>query len=171
LGGDEAMSSMVRLVSKIPGTPIVLGLLRTLGKFLFMKRFTLQYPEQRLPQKKGYRGEHRLKRDELGRPKCVACLMCQSACPAQCISITATESPWPDREKVPLKFEINMLECIYCGMCEEACPCDAIELTPRYNVVSTTREEKIYDLTKLLYNDYVPADAETVPPPWLGPKP
>jgi NADH-quinone oxidoreductase subunit I len=43
-----------------------------------------------------------------------------------------------------------MLKCIYCGMCEEACPCDAIELTPTFTKVSTTREEKIYDINKLL---------------------
>jgi NADH-quinone oxidoreductase subunit I len=45
-----------------------------------------------------------------------------------------------------------MLRCIYCGMCEEACPCDAIELTEKFNVVSTTRAEKIYDKEKLLSN-------------------
>jgi NADH-quinone oxidoreductase subunit I len=62
----------------------------------------------------------------------------------------AGPSPWLDRDKIPVKFDIDMLKCIYCGMCEEACPCDAIELTPTYNQVSTSRAEKLYDINKLL---------------------
>lgn len=116
------------------------------------KTFTLNYPEERLPVKKGYRGEHRLKKDELGREKCVACFMCQTVCPAHCIRIIAEEAPWEDRDKRPEVFEIDMLRCIYCGMCEEACPCDAIELTEVYNQVSTNRHAKVYDKERLLSN-------------------
>jgi NADH-quinone oxidoreductase subunit I len=35
-------------------------------------------------------------------------------------------------------------------MCEEACPCDAIELTPLYEVTGLSRNEMIFDKTKLL---------------------
>ena len=71
------------------------------------KTFTLGYPEKRLPVRKGYRGEHRLKRDETGREKCVACFMCQAVCPAHCIRIIAEEAPWSDRDKRPQVFEIE----------------------------------------------------------------
>jgi NADH-quinone oxidoreductase subunit I len=114
------------------------------------KTFTVQYPEIKRPVRRGYRGEHRLKKDALGREKCVACYMCQTVCPANCIRIIAEEAPWPDRDKRPRIFEIDMLRCIYCGMCEEACPCDAIELTERFNIVSTSRVEKIYTKERLL---------------------
>ena len=114
------------------------------------KTFTISYPEERRPVRKGYRGEHRLKKDEQGRMKCVACFMCATACPAECIRIVAGPSPWPDRDKIPVEFQIDLLKCIYCGMCEEACPCDAIELTPTYTQVATSREEKVYDLQKLM---------------------
>jgi len=119
----------------------------------------MQYPEERredIPVEDGgilqktYRGVHRLNRDEEGRPKCVACFMCSTACPAHCIHIEAAESPWPDREKYPAKFDIDELRCIYCGMCEEACPCDAIELTHTYDIVGLTRQEMIFDKSKLL---------------------
>lgn len=129
---------------------LVKGLANTARHFAFEKRFTVDYPYERLPVRKGYRGEHRLKKDAAGRPKCVACFMCQTACPAECITIVAGASPWADRDKVPVKFDIDLLKCIYCGMCEEACPCDAIELTTTYNQVCTSRAEKKWDLPRLL---------------------
>lgn len=121
--------------------------------------YTMQYPEERredLPVEQGgiensnFRGVHRLNKDAAGRVKCVACMMCPTICPANCIHIEAAESPWDDREKYPAKFEIDELRCIFCGMCEEACPVDAIELTPLYDVVGKSRQEMIFDKTKLL---------------------
>jgi len=120
---------------------------------------TLNYPEERREQKpveqggqlaQNFRGVHRLNRDEAGRVKCVACMMCPTICPANCIHIDAADSPWPDREKYPKKFEIDELRCIFCGMCEEACPVDAIELTTEYDVTGLTRQELVFDKEKLL---------------------
>ena len=131
------------------------GLFNTLMQILKLKghkTFTVQYPEKRKEVRPGFRGEHRLKVDENGREKCVACLMCQTVCPAVCIDIVAEEAPWDDRDKRPKTFEIDMLRCIYCGMCEEACPCDAIELTEKLYTVSTSRAAMIYDKEKLLSN-------------------
>lgn len=119
----------------------------------------LQYPEKRrddLPVETGgildanFRGVHRLNRDEAGRVRCVACFMCATACPANCIHIVGEEAPWDDREKYPKMFEIDELRCIFCGMCEYACPVDAIELTHEYSIVGLTREELIFDKEKLL---------------------
>ena len=120
----------------------------------------LQYPEERREdmdvldggmEKSNFRAVHRLNRDDAGRVKCVACMMCPTACPANCIHIEAAESPWDDREKYPVKFEIDELRCIFCGMCEEACPVDAIELTTEYDFVGRTRAEMIFDKEKLLH--------------------
>lgn len=125
--------------------------LKTTFRHLFKKKLTVQYPEQKRPVRaQNYRGVHRLNRDEQGRVACVACFMCQTVCPAQCIYIEGAASPWPDREKYPVKFDIDELRCIYCGMCEEACPVDAIELTPEYSLVGLTREEMVFDKAKLL---------------------
>jgi NADH-quinone oxidoreductase subunit I len=125
--------------------------IRHLGKTLTTGPLTVQYPEeQRELRVETYRGVHRLNRDEQGRVACVACFMCATACPANCIHIEGAESPWPDREKYPTKFDIDELRCIYCGMCEHACPVDAIELTPGHDLVGKTREEMILDKEELL---------------------
>ncbi len=129
---------------------VVRGLSNTLKHILRAKPNTIHYPEQRRAPYPGYRGEHRLTRDEQGREKCTACFLCATACPSHCIEIVAEEAPWPDREKRPKIFNIDMMRCIYCGLCEEACPCEAIELTSVFNIVSQTREEKIYTKERLL---------------------
>jgi len=140
----------LRASEKLYLPPIVAGMATTL-RHLFGKNITVQYPEHKREQRiANYRGVHRLNRDEQGRVACVACFMCQTACPVHCIHIDAGESPWEDREKYPVKFDIDELRCIYCGMCEEACPVDAIELTPEYDLVGLTRQEMILDKEKLL---------------------
>jgi NADH-quinone oxidoreductase subunit I len=125
--------------------------IRHFVKSLFGTPMTVQYPEvQREQRLENYRGVHRLNRDEQGRVACVACFMCSTACPANCIHIEAGEAPWADREKYPVRFDIDELRCIYCGMCEEACPVDAIELTPEFDLVGRSREEMVFDKEELL---------------------
>ncbi|HEY1088702.1 MAG TPA: hypothetical protein VGE37_13455, partial [Archangium sp.] len=52
---------------------------------------TIQYPEEKVDYPAGYRGLHRLVPREDGKPRCVACYMCATICPAQCIYIEAGE--------------------------------------------------------------------------------
>jgi NADH-quinone oxidoreductase subunit I len=135
--------------------PQIVDGMRTTLRHMFdtkrRNRVVTQYPERKhKPRIETYRGVHRLNKDPDGRVACVACFMCSTACPANCIHIEAGESPWPDREKYPVKFDIDELRCIYCGMCEEACPCDAIELTPYYDLIGHSRQEMIFDKEKLL---------------------
>jgi len=127
----------------------------------------VKYPDRKRELRiENYRGVHRLNRDPDGRVACVACFMCSTACPAHCIHIVAGESPWPDREKDPVQFDIDELRCIYCGMCEEACPVDAIELTPHYELVGRTRTEMVFDKEKLLrvYDETVATKPRKNPP-------
>ncbi|MFQ6048222.1 MAG: NuoI/complex I 23 kDa subunit family protein [Phycisphaerae bacterium] len=151
--------------------PQIVGGMRTTLRHMLTKSYrdelVVQYPEQqREVPVQNLRGVHRLNRDEQGRVACVACFMCATMCPARCIHIEAAPAPWPDREKYPVRFDIDELRCIYCGLCEEACPVDAIELTPEHNLVGTSRQEMIFDKAKLLaiYDQTMAVKPRKAPP-------
>lgn len=142
---------------------IVRGLFITLKHLLIPRPVTHQYPEEAKPVPANFRGLHRLLPRPGGRERCVACELCLTACPANCISMVAAVSDDPNVEKYPLRYEIDTLRCIYCGFCEEACPCRAIELTPHYEFSSSSRESFLYTKERLLENNRFVPEAERVP--------
>lgn len=124
---------------------ILTGLGITMKNFLFGKRVTISYPEERRTYSDRFRGMHYIKATN-GVENCTACMLCPTVCPAECIHIEAGERP--DKEKYPVKFEIDVLRCCFCGMCEEACPKDAIKLSTIYEMSQGNRE--VYDKGFLL---------------------
>lgn len=105
---------------------------------------TLMYPEVQPDIPRDYRSRHRLMKRADGTPRCVACYMCSTACPARCISIVAEASPDHHIEKRPKSFEIDLLLCVFCGFCVEACPCDAIRMdTKKAIIVGDNRRDFI----------------------------
>jgi len=135
-------------LEKIYLPAILKGMSITLSHF-FRKKSTISYPEQKREFSEVYRGQHVLKRDELGRERCTACGLCAVACPAEAITMIAAErKPGEEHlyreEKYASTYEINMLRCIFCGDCEDACPKEAIFLTDRIVASQYEREPFIY---------------------------
>lgn len=118
---------------------------------------TMQYPEVQpsdVATNERYRGVHRLTKHEDDSEKCVACYMCATACPSDCIFIEAEERFDEKAEKRPKQFKIDLLECVYCGYCVEACPCDAIRMdTGIFSFIGSTRDEFLVDKDYLMKNE------------------
>lgn len=129
--------------------------LHILHQFGWMKHLraavTYQWPEEPRPLAPRSRTRHRLTKREDGSPRCVACMMCETVCPACCIYIQAEEHPDPHIEKRPKSFVIDLGKCVYCGFCVEACPEDAIRMdTQILDIAAYSREGMVLDMQELL---------------------
>jgi NADH-quinone oxidoreductase subunit I len=110
------------------------------------KTVTMQYPEERWEVKDNYRGAPVLVKDDEGRPKCVACSLCEYVCPPKAIYIVPGElEPGNPVERGPAVFNINMLRCIFCGLCEEVCPEEAIFMSKDYELWGEHRSDLVHD--------------------------
>ena len=94
------------------------------GKYLFSRKITVQYPEEKTPLSPRFRGLHALRRYANGEERCIACKLCEAVCPALAITIDSEERE--DGTRRTTRYEIDLFKCIYCGFCEEACPVDSI---------------------------------------------
>ena len=147
----RTLSEQVYAVEAAKGLGVTFRRLFTnlLGKPEDKKIATIQYPDESRDYPERFRGVHRLTHRVDGSPRCVACLCCSTACPAQCIHIEpgeyAKDAAQSGYERYPVEFVIDELRCIFCGFCVEACPCDAIRMdTGRHAAPYDSREQFIY---------------------------
>jgi len=146
---DLIMSFIDRNIRPFLMIELMQGMLLTL-RYMFRPKVTLNYPYEKGPLSPRFRGEHALRRYPNGEERCIACKLCEAVCPAQAITIEAEARD--DGSRRTTRYDIDMTKCIYCGFCEEACPVDAIVEGPNFEYATETREELMYDKTKLLDN-------------------
>jgi NADH-quinone oxidoreductase subunit I len=118
------------------------------GRYLFRKKFTVQYPEEKAPISPRFRGLHAQRRYENGEERCIACKLCEATCPALAITIEA--EPREDGSRRTTRYDIDLFKCIFCGYCQESCPVDAIVETRVYEYHFENREDAIMTKDKLL---------------------
>ncbi|ESQ15523.1 MAG TPA: NADH-quinone oxidoreductase subunit NuoI [Chromatiaceae bacterium] len=118
------------------------------GGYLFKRKFTVQYPEEKAPISPRFRGLHALRRYPNGEERCIACKLCEATCPALAITIEA--EPRADGSRRTTRYDIDLFKCIYCGFCEESCPVDSIVETGVYEYHFENRGENIMTKDKLL---------------------
>lgn len=133
------------------GQGILKGLAETARNFVgsYVKDdrlVTVQYPEERVPQKEAARNFPFLVYDGDDYQKglrCVACLICEKECPPQCIYIIKDSARKPDYtgklQFQPKVFDIDTSVCMSCQICVEVCPFDAIKMDVEYELSTGDR--------------------------------
>jgi len=113
---------------------------------------TVQYPDERLPEKERFRNFPFLIYD--GTPdnlRCVACDICAKECPPKCIYIVRDTDEQGRALKRPKIFDIDFTVCMNCGICEEACPFDAIFMDHEFEIAGPERQQSlVYHQDQLL---------------------
>ena len=94
------------------------------GRYMFARKITVQFPEEKTPQSPRFRGLHALRRYPNGEECCIACKLCEAVCPAMAISIESEQRD--DGSRRTTRYDIDLTKCIFCGFCEESCPVDSI---------------------------------------------
>ena len=138
---------MANIVKTLLMTELMKGL-RVTFKNLFVRKITIQYPEEKTPQSPRFRGLHALRRYPNGQERCIACKLCEAVCPALAITIESDVSD--DGTRRTSRYDIDLFKCIYCGFCEEACPVDAIVETRIHEYHMEQRGQNIMSKDKLL---------------------
>jgi NADH-quinone oxidoreductase subunit I len=135
------------LASSLMLTELMKGL-RLTGRYMFSRKITVMYPEEKTPKSARFRGLHALRRYPNGEERCIACKLCEAVCPALAITIESEQRD--DGTRRTTRYDIDLVKCIYCGFCEESCPVDSIVETDIHEFHFETRGEMVYTKPMLL---------------------
>ena len=156
------MGSMKEIFNSLFLKELIKGMSVT-GRYLFARKTTVHYPDEKTPQSPRFRGLHALRRYPNGEERCIACKLCEAACPAMAILIES--APRDDGSRRTTRYDIDLNKCIFCGFCEEACPVDAIVETRVFEYHGENRNDLYYTKPMLLahgdrYEAEIAADRE-----------
>ncbi len=118
------------------------------GRYLFDRKITVQYPEEKTPLSPRFRGLHALRRYPNGEERCIACKLCEAVCPTLAITIELEQRS--DGTRRTTRYDIDLTKCIFCGYCEESCPVDSIVETHIFEYHGEKRGDLYMTKDKLL---------------------
>jgi NADH-quinone oxidoreductase subunit I len=118
------------------------------GRYLFARKITVQYPEEKTPMSPRFRGLHALRRYPNGEERCIACKLCEAVCPALAITIESEQRA--DGSRRTTRYDIDLTKCIFCGFCEESCPVDSIVESGVFEYHGEKRGDLAYSKPMLL---------------------
>lgn len=118
------------------------------GRYFLREKYTVRYPEEKIPRSARFRGLHALRRYPNGEERCIACKLCEAVCPALAITIDSTRRS--DGTRRTTRYDIDLFKCIYCGFCEESCPVDSIVETHIQEFHFENRGEEVIRKDQLL---------------------
>jgi NADH-quinone oxidoreductase subunit I len=155
---------MIRQLKELLQSLMLLELLKGMsltGRYLFSRKITVQYPEERTPMSARFRGLHALRRYPNGEERCIACKLCEAVCPAMAITIESEQRE--DGTRRTTRYDIDLTKCIFCGLCEESCPVDSIVETRVFDYHGEKRGDLLYTKSMLLavgdkYEEQIAAD-------------
>jgi NADH-quinone oxidoreductase subunit I len=126
---------------------LIKGLALT-GRYMFARKITVQFPEEKTPLSPRFRGLHALRRYPNGEERCIACKLCEAVCPAMAITIESEQRD--DGTRRTTRYDIDLTKCIFCGFCEESCPVDSIVETNIFEYHGEKRGDLYYTKEMLL---------------------
>lgn len=133
------------------------------GKEFVTPKITEEYPNNRdnLPVADRFRAVLRLKYDDQGNHKCIACGTCERVCPNGTISLDIKQvETWDGKKKKKLdKYMYDLGSCTFCQLCVTNCPTDALDFSNDFEQAVFTRGKLVKKL------NYLPEKEEPKPTP------
>ncbi|MBP3512067.1 MAG: NADH-quinone oxidoreductase subunit I [Prevotella sp.] len=137
----------------VSGVKSLLTGMKVTWKEYFIPKVTEQYPENRkttLYVSARHRGRLVMPHDAEGNHKCIACTLCEKACPNGTITIKSEMKEMEDgkKKRVLVDYQYDMGECMFCQLCVNVCPQDAIKFTNDFENSTFGRESLVLHLDK-----------------------
>jgi NADH-quinone oxidoreductase subunit I len=126
--------------------------LRNMGR----KPFTIQYPENRVPQHPRFRGQEFTWYED----RCTGCASCAKYCPLGIIRIVTDTDGGNEQDGGSYRvdtFDIDQGRCMYCGLCVEACPYDALHMGSNFEAAQYERQKLVITVDVLKERDKHPS--------------